>query len=507
MYRRRGVAKVHDRRAATLSAHGGYQAFMRFRKLSPVLLGCALALSIAAPASAYAPFEMGIHDPFADNGDAARFDRIKDANAGVARITMYWARHVPGGSDKPAGFDARNPADPGYNWTAVDAFVKAADARGMEALITTLEAPPWAEGYTAADRARRFGDAGTYHPNPKDFADFMHALATRYSGKFKDAAGNPLPRVRYWQMWNEPNFGQYLTSKRASEIPFYYLRLLNAGHDAVKGVYRSNQVLTAGLGPYGNNGHATDVEPQFFMRSIMCLTGAGGKNLRDKPRCKTPKPKFDIWTQHPYTFGGTPRTQAGHADSAAMGDMVEVKRTLDFAARSGNLAGTRRKKLWISEMGWFSNPPGIVAGDGRQLGLPLDRQAAYLSETAYRVWKLGFSGFIWYGLDDQDGFPTGLFLGKLPDAQPKPALAAFKLPFYADASRGRVLVWGKVNGAGKSRVLIEKRSGSTWKRVVELSTDSRGVFYDRVRGSRGTYRAQAVTGAAKGTIAHAFRAR
>jgi hypothetical protein len=480
---------------------------MPFSKLSTVLLGCVFAAVLAAPAQAFAPFEMGIHDPVAENGDAVHFDRMKDAHAGVARLTIYWSRHVPAGTEKPAGFDARNPADPGYNWTAIDAFVRAADARGIDPLITTLDAPGWAEGDDAADRANRTGDPGTYHVNAKDFGDFMSALATRYSGSFKDAAGNTLPRVRYWQMWNEPNFGQYLTSRKKSEIPTYYLKLLNAGYDAVKAVSRSNKVLTAGLGPFGNNGHATDVEPQVFMRSIMCLSGRGGTGLKEKSGCRTPKPKFDIWTQHPYTFGGTPTTKAGGADSAAIGDMPEIKRTLDFAARKGNLSPGGRKKLWVSEFGWFSNPPGIKAGDGRELGLPLSRQASYLSETAYRMWKLGLSGFIWYGLDDQDQFPTGLYLGKLPDAQPKPALEAFKLPFYADVSSRGVLLWGKVNGSGKTRVRVEKRSGSSYKRVVDLSTDSHGMFYSRVKGTRGTYRARVLSGSQAGTTARPFSAR
>jgi hypothetical protein len=479
-------------------------------KLITPLFACLLLAFCATPAQAYAPLQMGLHDPFADQGDPARFDKIQDSGAGVARITMYWSRHVPSGSEKPAGFDARNPGDPGYNWTAIDAFVRGAGTRGIEPLITTLEAPAWAEGDNAADRAKRFGDAGTYHPNARDFGDFMFALATRYSGTFPDPAspGTNLPRVKYFQMWNEPNFGQYLTSKKRSEIPFYYLKLLNSGYDAVKKVSGSNLVLTAGLGPYGDNGHATDVEPQLFMRSIMCLNGSGGRNLKVKSGCKTPKPKFDIWTQHPYSFGYTPTSAAGSPDSAIIGDMADVKRTIDFAAKHKLLSPSGSKRLWVSEFGWFSNPPGIVAGNGRQLGVPLSRQAAYLSESAYRVWSDGFSGFIWYGLDDQDGFPTGLYQGKLPDATAKPALTAFKFPFYADAQGSRVLVWGLVNGSGKKiTVRIEKKSGSSWKKVADVPTDAQSMVYRRLSGGKGTYRATALGGPRNGVVSEPYRAR
>jgi hypothetical protein len=481
---------------------------MRFPKLPPVLLGCVLAVIFAAPASAFAPFQTGIHDPSAGSGDATIFDRTRDAGASVARTAVTWSAHVPGGTTKPAGFDARNPGDPQYDWTSTDAFVRAAAARDIEPLLTIYSAPPWAEGDDAADRANRFGDPGAYRPNAKEFGDFIHAAATRYSGNFPDPSnpGQSLPRVRYWQMWNEPNFGQYIGSRTKAEIPLVYSKLLNAGYDEAKGVSSSNLVLTAGLGPYGNNGHATDVEPQVFMRSLMCLTGRGGTRLREKRSCKYPKPRFDIWTQHPYTFGGTPTTHAGHPDSAGMGDMPEVKRTLDFARRAGTLGGGGRKRLWVTEFGWFSNPPGIRAGDGRELGLPLSRQADYLSESAYRLWRIGFEGLVWYGLTDPEGFPTGLYLGSGFD-RPKPALEAFKLPFFADAGSRGVLFWGIVNRGGRSTVRIERRVGSRYRRVVDLRTDSRGMFYDRVRTGRGTFRARVVKGQKAGRASAKFRSR
>ena len=480
---------------------------MRFPKLSPVLLGCVLAVVFAAPASAYAPFQMGIHEPAAGGGDSATFDAMDGAGANIVRTAVTWASIAPDGSVRPAGFDARNPADPGYNWSSLDAFVRAAGSRGLSPLVTSYWAPGWAEGDDADDRARREGDPGSYHPNAKDYGDFMHAMATRYSGSFPDPAnpGQSLPRVRYFQLWNEPNFGQYLTAAK-SKIPLYYSRLLNAGYDAVKGVSRSNLVLTAGLGPFGNNGHATDVEPQVFMRSLMCLSGKGGRSLRVVRRCRYPKPKFDVWTQHPYTFGGTPTSHAGNPDSAAMGDMPEVRRTLDFAVRKNRIAPRGRKKLWVTEFAWFSNPPGIKSGDGRELGEPLSRQAAYLSETAYRLWRLRFEALVWYGLHDLSQFPSGLYLGS-DLSQPKPALEAFKFPFYADVSSRGVLFWGLASGSGRSTVRIERKSGSTFKRVVDVRTDSRGMLYTRVKGRKGTYRATVIAGSKNGLTSQVFKAR
>jgi hypothetical protein len=472
------------------------------------LLGCLLALGLAPAAQAYAPLQMGIHDPGASGGAELPFQRIQESGASITREAVLWSSVAPGGDTKPAGFDARDPGAPAYNWTTVDGFVRAAAARGLSPLLTTYAAPAWAEGDDAADHDRRFGDAGTYHPNAKHYGDFMFAMAKRYSGSYTPPGqSSPLPQVKLFQAWNEPNFGQYLTSKRQSDIPVYYAKLLNAFYDNVKSVSRSNLVIAAGLGPYGNNGHATDVDPQLFMRTLMCLSGKGGERLRAVRSCRVPKPKFDIWSQHPYTFGGKPTTSAISDDGASLGNMGDVVRTLKFAVRKRKVLPRGSKRLWVTEFAWFSNPPGLVAGSGKQLGLPFNRHAAYLSESAYRLWRQGFSAYVWYSLEDLGGFPSGLFSGSGADAQPKPAFTAFRFPFYAEASRSGILVWGLASGAGKTTVRIERQSGSSFRSVGELSTDRQGMFYTRLRGGRGTYRAVVLSGPKKDLQSLTFTAR
>jgi hypothetical protein len=472
------------------------------------LFACLALLALAPAANAYAPFEMGLHDPGAAAGAEIPSQRVADANASISRLALIWQEVAPGGASKPAGFDARNPGDPAYNWTGSDAFVKVAASRGISPLLTVYGAPAWAEGDDDADRAQRTGDPGTYQPNARAFGDFMTALATRYSGSFTPPGeSQPLPRVKLFQLWNEPNFGQYLTAAKKSQIPVYYAKLLNAGYDAVKGVSKSNLVISAGLGPFGNNGHATDVDPQVFMRSLMCLMGTGGERLRAVRTCRVPKPKFDVWAQHPYTFGGKPSTAAQSPDGAALGNMDDVTRTLKFAVRKRAVLPRGSKRLWVTEFAWFSNPPGLASGSGKQLGEPFPRQAAYLSETAYRLWRTGFSALVWYSLEDLPNFPSGLYSGHGSDAQAKPALTAFKFPFYADATRSRVLVWGLLSRGGRSTVRIEKVIGSSVKPVADVSTDKQGMFYTLLKGGKGTYRARALSGDRSGSESLPFKAR
>jgi hypothetical protein len=72
--------------------------------------------------------------------------------------------------------------------------------------VDIVDAPGWAEPSGVAH--------GTT-PNPSAFGDFARAAASRYGGSF---AG--LPRVRYWQAWNEPNLNLYLKPQWVDRIPF-----------------------------------------------------------------------------------------------------------------------------------------------------------------------------------------------------------------------------------------------------------------------------------------------
>src|SRR5439155_25415443 len=94
--------------------------------------------------------------------------------------------------------------------------------------------------------------AGTWRPDPAAYARFMAAAARRSSGTSPDPQrlGEVLPRVRSWQLWNEPNLPDYLapqwrrTGKRFTEVsPGVYRQLLDAAYDAIKGVAPSDQIV------------------------------------------------------------------------------------------------------------------------------------------------------------------------------------------------------------------------------------------------------------------------
>lgn len=479
-------------------------------------LAVALSLLLLSPtAQAAGPFRMGVHEPglFNETPPVGLVALADNAHAGVLRGAVYWSRLVPGGQVKPAGFDARDPADPGYDWAEVDAFVRQATALGAQPLLVTLDAPNWAEGLNEKDRHAGNNEGGvpegSYRPNPPDVGDFHHALARRYDGTFPDPTnpGQTLPRVRYFQVWNEPNFGEYLTVFDGG-APEHYALMLNAAYDAIKSAKSSNLVITAGMGPYGFNGHARDVDPQVFLRRMFCLELRGKtRGLRRASKCAGPRPRFDVLAQHPYTFQGTPTTKAYSPDGGGVGNMPEIRRILDYAVKSRRVLPSGSKALWVTEFSWYSNPPGMIVDSGGQaleLGKPLPVQAAYLSETAYRLWRIGVGAFVWYSLRDLTRWPGGLYFD---DNRAKPALRAFQFPFYVHRAKGRLTVWGNLQDGPRSRVAIERRSGRSWRRVAAMRTDQFGVLYGHARLGRGRYRARVLSGARKGQVSYPFSAR
>ncbi len=78
-----------------------------------------------------------------------------------------------------------------------------------------------------------------WKPNAADYGQFMQAIATRYGGKFTPAGQtSALPRVHFWTLWNEPNFGEVLgpqatDTSRISYAPMLYRNLVRAGYSAL----------------------------------------------------------------------------------------------------------------------------------------------------------------------------------------------------------------------------------------------------------------------------------
>ncbi|MGO9957201.1 MAG: hypothetical protein ACLP50_14750 [Solirubrobacteraceae bacterium] len=398
-----------------------------------------------------------------------------------ARIYVHWDSVAP--EQLTPGFDAADPAAPQYRWSALDAVVRSASAAGQKVVLMVLTAPTWAEGANAPARAY----LGTWRPSPSDLGAFARALATRYSGHFPDplAPTTMLPRVSFYQAWDEPNLSIYLSPQWTKThggqpqpaSPAIYRSMLNAFYANVKAVAPQAQVLAAGTAPYGDPPGGDRMMPVLFLREMLCLHGTA----LTPESCPDPA-HFDALDHHPYA--SAPWIKAFYPDDVSVPDIGKLAEVLSVAERTHRALPAGRKQIWITEIDWGSAPP-------LRSGVSLAVQARYLSDAFYILWSQGVSHVMWFLIRDLD-FGDGFFTGGglyFVNGRPKPAAAAFRFPFVAlPGVGGSVTLWGKAPAAGT--VTIERRVAGAWRTALRLSTTAGGVFYAVRDLASGAYRAQ-----------------
>ena len=138
----------------------------------------------------------------------------------------------------------------------------------------------------------------------------------------------PKRPIRVWQIWNEPNFKYFVAKPNPAE----YGRLVKLSYAALKSVDPSAQVILGGLFALPK-GCLSKAKP----KRVWCAT-----DFLDEMYKKTPgvKNKFNAVALHPYSYFYpelTPRIE----------EFREVLKANNDAA----------KGLWITELGWSSQPP------------------------------------------------------------------------------------------------------------------------------------------------------
>ena len=286
-------------------------------------------------------------------------------------------------------------------WEKYDHIVDLAEKYDMELIVRVSNPPAW---------SRAQGNAvGSYAPpdNYQDFADFVYTLVSRYKG-----------RVRYYQLWNEPNiypeWGNYAIS------PEDYARLLCLAADAarradpnvviINGAMASTIVLDPAAEPPGNA-----LNDFLFMQR---LYDAGAADC------------FDIVAMQGYGLW------SGPTDRRMNPRVLNFSRPL-FMRDLMVANGDAHKPIWISEMNWNAVPDEVP--DKRFGQVTPEQQARYLVEAYERIQKewpwLGVAN-VWYlkrPTDQwkQEGKPEYYFRLLEPDFTTTPAYEALKA--YAPA--------------------------------------------------------------------------
>lgn len=302
-----------------------------------LLTALSLLLAVGASAAPAASASSSQEGMFQDDNNliyekdtakvTAKVDRIKALGGDRLRLTILWQAIAPSADQKakPA-FDADDPA--AYNpdvWVPYDRIVRLAAARGLGVNFNvTAPAPLWATGKPERTELER-----TFTPDPKEFASFVRALGTRYSGSYVPGQGTvtpapaepapaadplqpllptgtstaarasslrqaadagPLPRVSFWSIYNEPNQPGWLTpqwaldprdtSKTIETSPQLYRLLVDAAYLGLSDTGHANDTILIGeTAPKGNDQpkpsderyQTRQVKPALFIRRLYCL--------------------------------------------------------------------------------------------------------------------------------------------------------------------------------------------------------------------------------------------
>ncbi len=307
-------------------------------------------------------------------------------NASILRTLVTWADVTP---TRPA--NAANPFDPAYRFDDLDEFVRNAQLRDAEVLITLWGTPSWANG----------GKKPNFLPrNMTDFKKFAQAVAARYSGRY---AGYPF--VRFFGIWNESNLGTFLSpqfnAKGKIIGPAAYAKLAAAGYAGIKA--GSSKALVA-IGETSSTGNdkkkkGTDkISPGKFAE----LVAKANKRL-----------KFDAWAQHPYPFPVSQKpTQKVRWPNVTLTSLPRFETSLDM------WFGRKNIPIWITEYGHETRP-------GEPKGVTESQQAAYVPQAIGLARKdPRVEMFIWFVMRDSQGSPweSGIYR---TDGTAKPARSRF----------------------------------------------------------------------------------
>ena len=423
------------------------------RILPPAVLVVALLAAVptsAAPAkSKPAVVTRGLETILQDDGlllyrpaaeVQAAVTRAKALGIDTIRITAGWSsltRDVDQPS-KPAGFDARDPA--AYEqgrWAGLDAAIRAIRGGGLRALVDIgFWAPRWATT-DPGPRARANVD-------PKAFADFAAAVATRYSGSFStpqasspppaptedasivqsilqplvpfplpdpipslgrgsraaaaqapdggaQAPNEPLPAVDEFILWNEPNHQGLLLPQWAADgttpvSPRVYRAMVRAAYAAVKFRRRNVKVLIGNTSSTGGKRGVGPVPPLEFLRELACVD----RRLRPRrtPDCRNFKRlPGDGWAHHPYSQNERPsRTSKPETElgDLRMADLPMLATTLDILVKMRRLAPANRN-IHLTEFGYETKPVMGRPTIGEQTQARWLTWAEYLADKVPRV--------------------------------------------------------------------------------------------------------------------------
>ncbi len=272
-----------------------------------------------------------------------------------------------------------------YNWSSFDPIVERAAKSGIEILPFVIGTPTWAVplanvpsggGTKAPAHLPATGTAATA------WSAFLKAAVARYGTGGSYWTENPLVPdlpVKAWQIWNEPNFKYFVAKPNPTE----YGKLVKLSSTAIKSVQPSAQVILAGL----------------FAKP------AGGRRLNTKGKVANPtSPNYfaSYFLEQMYkTNAGIKSTFQGVALHPYVARYRQLPAEIEEVRKVLTKAGDGSKAMWVTELGWSSEPP---VGPSNVFAVGQAGQAREL-KGAFTLLKADAAKFrlthvYWFSVDD-----------------------------------------------------------------------------------------------------------
>lgn len=200
-------------------------------------------------------------------------------------------------------------------WVKYDNIVDLANQYDIEVIARLSNPPSWSRALT--------NTIGTLAPpdNITDYGDFVEAIVQRYDGK-----------VRYYQLWNEPNIYPEWGEQPVS--PEDFTALLCEGYQRAKQVNPDVVVLSPALAQTQGTPDRRNLNDLVFLARMY---EAGAKEC------------FDVLSAQAYGLFSGP---TNHRLSPSRINIQRMLYHRDLMVRYGD----KQKPVWVSEAGWNSVP-------------------------------------------------------------------------------------------------------------------------------------------------------
>lgn len=420
-------------------------------------------------------------------------EELRSLGVDRVRVAVIWSDIAPQPKSRraPARFKAADPAAyPAANWAIWDQIVVAARREGIPLdFDVTGGAPLWALG-----PGRPSGNKNpNWEPSPSMYEAFVHALGVRYSGGYDPTLrrtvrdSGDLPRVSFWSIWNEPNYGPSLAPQgvpgdlTVENSPRMYRDLVDAASTALHQTgHGRDQVIWGELAPRDTGsrwGVFAGMAPLVFLRAMYCVDSSyrplrgGAAAIRGCPTSAAGSRAFRARNPALFTASGVSdhaymrwyppnEEQDPSPDFSSLGQIGNLEHALDRLQRA--YGSTRRLPIWNTEFGYITDPPkhspDPTTTGIRVLYVSPATAADYLNWAEYISWRdPRIASFFQYLLrdpqaanaaDNWGGFASGLLSFK---GSPKATYDAWRLPLYMPVTTGRrghaLEVWGCIRPA------------------------------------------------------------